>query len=135
MTDSDLDAVEAAIGRQLPADYRRFVRECSTADWRRYCPYFYTSPKEMIRENLAMPRRGADTTGREPDGAGGFLPERPWPAGWTVVGDADSEWYNFLRPDSPGVWVWQYDSREVRGDRQARADGGVPVPAGRRTGV
>ena len=113
MTEADLDEVEAALGRPLPADYRQFVRDCSVADWNRHCVYFYASAKDMIRENRAMPLRGDDTTVREPDGGGGFLPERPWPADWTVIGDGDSEWYTFVRPDKPGVWEWEHSGREV----------------------
>jgi hypothetical protein len=112
MTDAELDEVEAALGRPLPADYRQFVRDCPAADWDRYCNYLYVSPKDMIRENRDHPRRAPDSNVCEPNGAGGNW-ERPWPAEWTIVGDADSEWYVFVRSDQPGVWVWQHDTQAV----------------------
>lgn len=112
MTETQLDEVEAALGRPLPADYRHFVRTCSKPDWGRYCRHLYSSPKDMIRENRAQCRRAPDSDVREPDGVGGVR-ERPWPTDWTVIGDGDSEWYTFLRPDAPGVWEWQHDTREV----------------------
>jgi hypothetical protein len=112
MTDAELDEVEAALDRPLPADYRSFVRTCSVPDRSRYCQYLYVSPKEMIRENQAHPRRSPDSDIREPDGTGGVR-DRPWPTEWTIIGDGDSEWYTFVRPDAPGVWEWQHDTREV----------------------
>ena len=50
---------------------------------------------------------------RERDGAGGWRAARPWPSDWLVIGDGDTEWYAFLRPDDGGVWEWQHDSLEV----------------------
>lgn len=112
MTDAELDEVEDALGRPLPEDYREFARTCSDQDWKRYCRYLYRSPKKMIQENQDHPLRTPDSDVRERDGAGGVR-VRPWPTEWTIVGDGDSEWYTFVRPDAPGVWEWQHDTREV----------------------
>lgn len=112
MTDAQLNEIEAALGRELPADYRHFVRTCPDQVWRRYCSYLYTSPKVMIRENQTHPQRCPDSDVRESDGAGGAR-QRPWPTEWTIIGDGDSEWYTFLRPDAPGIWEWQHDTQEI----------------------
>jgi hypothetical protein len=110
MTDAELDEVETALGRPLPADYRQFVRRCPVADWNRYCNYLYVSPKRLIRENQGDPTPHNDI--RESDGAGGVR-VRTWPTDWTVIGDGDSEWYTFVRPDAPGLWEWDHETREV----------------------
>lgn len=113
MTDAMLDEVEAALGRELPAAYRRFVRACPVADWNRHFRYFYSRPKEMIRQNQGLAKWADERSVREPDGAGGWTPPRPWPADWLAVGDADSEWYYFLRLGDDGVWEWQHDGGQV----------------------
>jgi hypothetical protein len=112
MTDAELDEVAGALGRALPADYRHFVRSCSDADWQRYCKYLYQSPQNLIRANRDHPRRAPDSNVCTPDGAGGVRAQ-PWPTEWTIIGDADSEWYVFVRPDQPGVWVWHHDTQAV----------------------
>lgn len=113
MGDDELDDVEAAIGRKFPAAYRRFIRTYSPAEGARCGVYLYAHPKDLLRANRLMERRPDEHMVRERDGAGGWLTARPWPADWLVIGDGDTEWYAFLRPDDGGVWEWQHDSLEV----------------------
>jgi hypothetical protein len=113
MTCEMLSEVEAALGRPVPATLRQFVRDCPPAEFRRHFGHFYSRAKDMVRYNRSKTARPRDHMVREPDGAGGFLPERPWPAEWIVVHDADSEWCTFLRPDDPGVWEWFHDHLEI----------------------
>lgn len=114
LTDADLDAAAAALGRPIPETYRRFARECPRAEFHRHFPKFYASAKDLIRFNRGMVRLADERSVTEADGAGGWTPFRPWPPEWLVVGDNDGDYFWFVRPDVDGLWTWEHDGGAVR---------------------